>query len=59
MIIIFFILNLLIFGFGYFCGSKHAVNTCAEAMQEIRDKLSSEAKTELDKVIKGELENGK
>ena len=54
MIIIFFILNIGLFIFGYKVGSDHALHSAAEAMHDIHRKLSPEAKAEFDKVVDGE-----
>ena len=52
MVVIFLILNFLIFGFGYFSGIKYAINQCTEVTREIRNNLSPEARTEFDEVVK-------
>ena len=51
MIIIFFILSIVIFIFGYKFGSDHALNTTADVLHDISSKLSPEAKVEFDKII--------
>lgn len=54
MVIIFFILNIGIFIFGYKVGTDHALHSAAEAMHDITSKLSSETKAEFDKIVDGE-----
>ena len=56
MIILFFILNIVIFIFGYITGTNHALHSAAEAMHDVTSKLSSEAKAEFDKIVDGEYD---
>jgi hypothetical protein len=55
MIIIFFILNIVIFIFGYKTGTNHAIHIAAESTRDIASKLSPEAKAEFDKIVHGEF----